>query len=165
MDARDAALRAMAKKNSEKVIAVNKKAFHDYFIEERYEAGIVLTGTEVKSIRAGTVSLKDSYGILEAGELFLVNCHVSPYKFGNIANHDPLRKRKLLLHKNQIVKLGVKVTERGFTLVPLRIYLKKGKIKIEMGLVKGKKLYDKREAARQKAIKKDMELTRKEYGY
>lgn len=155
----------MAKKTKEKVIAVNKKAFHNYFIESRHEAGIVLTGTEVKSIRAGTVSLKDSYALIESGEMFLVNCHVSPYKFGNIANHEPLRKRKLLLHKNEIVKLGVKVTERGFTLVPLRLYFKKGVIKVELGLVKGKKLYDKREAARQKAIKKDMEITRKEYGY
>jgi len=155
----------MAKKTKEKVVVVNKRAYHDYFIESHYEAGIVLTGTEVKSIRAGTVSLKDSYAHIENSEMFLVNCHVSPYKFGNYANHEPLRKRKLLLHKKEIIKLGIKVTIRGFTLVPLRIYLKKGKIKVELGLAKGKKLYDKREVARQKAIKKDMELTRKEYGY
>jgi len=155
----------MAKNKKEKVFAVNKKAFHEYFIEDRYEAGIALTGTEVKSIRNGTISLKDSYANLKNSELFLLNCHISPYKFGNYANHDPLRERKLLLHKKEIIKLGIKVTERGYTLIPLKVYLKEGKIKVELGLAKGKKFYDKREAAKQKAIKKDMEMERKEYGY
>ena len=155
----------MAKSKDEKVVVVNKRAFHHFFIEDRYEAGIVLQGTEVKAIRQGSVSLKDSYANFQDNELFLLNCHISPYKFGNYANHDPLRKRKLLLHRRELIRLGTKITQRGFTLIPLKIYIKKGKIKVELGLAKGKKLYDKREVARQKTIKKEMEQARKEEGF
>ncbi len=141
----------------EKVLCVNKKAFHDYHIEESYEAGIALQGTEVKSLRLGKANLKDSYVRIEDGEAFLYNTHISPYPFGHQSNHDPERTRKLLLHKREIRRLAGKIQERGYTLIPLKIYLKRGIIKIELGLAKGKTLYDKREELKRKAAAREME--------
>jgi SsrA-binding protein len=138
------------KQTGEKVIATNKKAFHDYFILEKLEAGIALLGTEVKAIREGRLNLKDSYATVRAGEAFLINCHISPYSHGNRENHDPTRNRKLLLHMREIQKLIGKSQEKGLTLVPLRVYLKRGKVKVELGVARGKKLYDKRETERRK---------------
>lgn len=129
-----------------KVVATNRKARHDYNIEETVEAGIVLTGTEIKSIRAGRMNLQDSFAQVRGGEVWLVGAHISPYTHGNRENHEPLRERKLLLHRREINKLTGKVQERGYTLVPLRVYLKEGRAKVELGLARGKKLYDKREA-------------------
>ncbi|KGG80814.1 single-stranded DNA-binding protein [Caloranaerobacter azorensis H53214] len=134
----------MVKNSNIKVIARNKKARHDYFIEETFEAGIVLTGTEVKSIRQGRVNLKDSYAVVEDGEVFINNMHISPYEQGNIYNTDPLRKRKLLLHKREINKLIGYTTQKGYSLIPLSIYIKNGLVKLELSIAKGKKLYDKR---------------------
>jgi len=140
-----------------KVIAENRKAFHDYFVEQRYEAGIILTGTEIKSIRAGKVNLKDSYADIQDGEVWINQMHISPYEQGNRFNHDPLRKRKLLLHKAEIAKLAGKVQQQGMTLIPLKIYLKQGLAKIELGLCKGKKIYDKREDLAKRDAKRQME--------
>ncbi|EOD00752.1 SsrA-binding protein SmpB [Caldisalinibacter kiritimatiensis] len=134
----------MAKNSNKKIIANNKKARHDYYIEETFEAGIVLKGTEVKSVRQGKVNLKDSYAIVENGEVFIYNMHISPYEKGNIYNVDPLRVRKLLLHKREIRKLIGYTTQKGYSLIPLRLYLKNGLVKIELSIAKGKKLYDKR---------------------
>jgi SsrA-binding protein len=139
----------------EKLIASNKKALHDYFILEKMEAGIVLTGTEVKSIREGRVNLKDSYALVRNGETFLYNCHVSPYSHGNRENHDPLRPRKLLLHMKEIRRLIGKSQEKGLTLVPLRMYMKRGRVKIELGVARGKKLYDKRETEKRKEMDRE----------
>jgi SsrA-binding protein len=147
---------------SEKVICNNKKAYHDYFIEEKFEAGMVLTGTEVKSLRMGKANLNDSFALVRSGEAFLNNLHISPYDFGNRENHDPDRMRKLLLHKQEITKLFSKIREQGYSLVPLRLYLKKGMVKVELGLAKGKKLYDKREDLKQKDHKRDMAQALKE---
>jgi SsrA-binding protein len=147
-----------------KVVARNKKARFEYFIEEKFEAGLVLVGTEVKSLRAGKVSLKDSYGSVRDGEVFLVGAHITPYSHGTHINHKPERERKLLLHKREIKKLYGKTRERGFTLVPLSIYFKKGKAKLEMGLGKGKAKYDKREAIKKKDEKRDMDRAMKERG-
>ena len=130
-----------------KLIASNRKAFHDYFVDERYEAGIALFGTEVKSLRQGQVNLKDSYCYIDNGELFVKGMHISPYEKGNIFNRDPLRERKLLMHKKEILKLFAKVSQKNFTLVPLSLYFSNGKVKVELGLCRGKKLYDKRESA------------------
>lgn len=130
----------------EKSVATNRKAYHDYFIEETYEAGIALTGTEIKSIRAGRVNLRDSYAQVKDGEIWLQNAHVSPYEHGNRANHDPKRPRRLLMHKREILRLQASTQERGFTLVPLRMYIKRNRAKVEIGLARGKKLYDKRAA-------------------
>ena len=127
-----------------KLIANNKKAFHDYFIDEKYEAGIELFGTEVKSIRMGKCSIKESFIRIEKGEVYITGMHISPYEKGNIFNKDPLRCRKLLLHKNEILKLKGKIAEKGFTLVPLQVYFKGSLVKVEIGLARGKKLYDKR---------------------
>ncbi len=140
-----------------KVISRNRKARHDYHIEEAYEAGIVLTGTEVKSIRNARVNLKDSYARVEGNELFLYNMHVSPYEQGNRFNHDPLRIRKLLMHKAEIARLAGKINEKGYALIPLNIYLSGGLIKIELGLGRGKKLYDKRRDIAEKDSKREME--------
>ena len=129
-----------------KNIAANRRARHEYFIEETFETGIVLTGTEVKSLRLGKGNLQDSYAMIQNGEIFLLNCHISPYDFGNRFNHDPLRSRKLLMHRDQIRKLFAKTREKGLTLVPLQMYFnEKGRVKVEIALAKGKKLYDKRE--------------------
>ncbi len=141
----------MAEKSiGEKIVATNKKAFHDYFILEKIEAGICLLGTEVKAIREGRLNLKDSYAIVQGGEMFLFHCHISPYSHGNIENHDPTRTRKLLLHEREIRKLIGKTQEKGLTVVPLRVYFKRGLIKVELGVARGKKLIDKRETERRK---------------
>lgn len=126
-------------------LATNRKARHDYFIEETLEAGIVLTGTEVKSIRQGRLNLKDSYALIRDGEVFLDGVHISPYEQGNIFNVDPERRRKLLLHRHEILRLKRQLDQKGLTLVPLRVYLVRGRVKVELGLARGKKLYDKRE--------------------
>lgn len=140
-----------------KVIAENRKARHEYFVEEKYEAGIILTGTEIKSIRASRVNLKDSYAEVIQGEVWLNQMHISPYEQGNRFNHDPLRKRKLLLNRSEISKMVGKVQQQGMTLIPLRIYLKQGLAKIELGLCKGKKSYDKREDIAKRDAKRQME--------
>jgi len=140
-----------------KLIAQNKKAFHDYFIEETLEAGIALTGTEVKSLRAGRVNLRDSYAAVERGELFLIGMHISPYEQGNIFNHDPLRARKLLVHAQELRRLYGKVQVAGYTLVPTKLYFKDGLVKVEIGLAKGKALYDKRQTLAKKEAERDME--------
>ena len=131
-------------------LGVNRQAWHEYFFLDRFEAGMVLTGTEVKSARGGRVSLRDSYALLKDGELWLLNCHISPYSHGNYMNHETLRTRKLLLHKEELRRLTGKTHERGLTLIPLRIYLKRGRIKAEIALAKGKKEYDKRETIRRR---------------
>jgi SsrA-binding protein len=138
------------KQAGEKVVSTNKKAYHEYFILEKMEAGICLLGTEVKAIREGRLNLKDSYATIQSGEAFLFKCHISPYSHGNLENHDPTRSRKLLLHQREIRKLIGKTQEKGLTLVPLRVYFKKGKIKVELGVARGKKLIDKRETERRK---------------
>ncbi|RNC27978.1 MAG: SsrA-binding protein [Candidatus Dichloromethanomonas elyunquensis] len=140
-----------------KVIAENRKARHEYFVEEKYEAGIILTGTEIKSIRAGRVNLKDSYAEVIQGEVWLNQMHISPYEQGNRFNHDPLRKRKLLLNRSEISKMFGKVQQQGMTLIPLKIYLTQGLAKIELGLCKGKKNYDKRDDLAKKDAKRQME--------
>jgi SsrA-binding protein len=141
----------MAEKQAgEKVVATNKKAFHEYFILDKMEAGISLLGTEVKAIREGRLNLKDSYALVKNGEALLFNCHISPYSHGNRENHEPTRPRKLLLHRQEIRKLIGKTQEKGLTLTPLRVYFKRGKIKVELGVARGKKLVDKRESERRK---------------
>ena len=149
----------MSEKNTNgvKIIAQNKKAYHDYFVEEKYEAGVELFGTEVKSIRAGKVNIKESYCDIKDGEVFVVGMHISPYEQGNIYNKDPLRPKKLLLHKREILKLFGLVSQKGYTLVPLQVYLSKSKVKIEIGLCRGKKLYDKRDDMARHDAKRDME--------
>lgn len=148
-----------------KTIAQNKKARHDYFIEETYEAGIELFGTEVKSIRQGRVNLKDSWCSIDKGEIFVNGMHISPYEQGNIFNRDPIRPRRLLMHKREIMKLFHEIKKEGFTLIPLSVYFRKGKAKVQVGLCKGKKLYDKREDMAKRAAKRDMERTLKEKAY
>ena len=145
-----------------KIITENRKARHDYTIEESFEAGIELKGTEVKSMRAGKANLKDSFAIIENSELYLYGMHISPYEQGNIFNVDPLRPRRLLMHKKEILRLLGKTREQGLTLVPLIAYFKKDKIKIELALAKGKKLYDKRDAAAEKTAKREIEKAMKE---
>ena len=148
----------MLKERAEKVVATNRKAFHDYHIEERLEAGIVLKGTEVKSLREGQVNLKDSYASVDHGELVLHHCHISPYSHGNIMNHDPVRPRKLLLHRKEINKLLGKTQQKGLTLVPLRIYFSpRGLAKVELALAKGKKQYDRREAIKAREVGREVE--------
>ena len=148
----------MAKqKEKQKLIANNKKAYHDYFIEESYEAGIALHGTEVKSLRQGKCSIKESFIRIENGEVYVYGMHVSPYEKGNIFNKDPLRIKKLLLHKYEINKLSGKVAEKGLTLVPLQVYFKEGKVKVEIGLARGKKLYDKRQDIAKKDQRREAE--------
>lgn len=148
----------MAKERAEKVVATNRKAFHDYHIEERLEAGIVLKGTEVKSLREGLVNLRDSYASVDRGELVLHHCHISPYSHGNIMNHDPVRPRKLLLHRKEINKLLGKSQQKGLTLVPLRIYFSpRGLAKVELALAKGKKQYDRREAIKAREVGREVE--------
>ena len=143
-------------KGSGKVVAQNKKANHDYFIEETYEAGIVLRGTEIKSIRNGRIQLKDSFARISNGEVFLNNAHISPYEQGNQFNHDPLRERKLLLHRQQINKLIGATKQHGYSIVPLKMYLKEGFAKVLIGLAKGKKNYDKRDSLKKKEAKREM---------
>ena len=148
----------MAKgKESQKLIANNKKAYHDFFIDETYECGIALHGTEVKSMRMGKCSIKEAFVRIEDGEVFVYGMHVSPYEKGNIFNKDPLRVKKLLLHKYEINKLLGKIKEKGYTLVPLQVYFKDGKVKVEIGLARGKKLYGKREAIAKKDQRREAE--------
>ena len=147
----------MAKKETQKLVANNKKAYFDYFIDEKYEAGLALHGTEVKSLRMGKCSIKESFIRIEKGEVFVYGMHVSPYEKGNIFNKDPLRVKKLLMHRYEINKLAGKVAEKGYTLVPLQVYFKEGKAKIEIGLARGKKLYDKRESIAKNDQRREME--------
>ena len=147
----------MSAKEAIKLVANNKKAYHDYFIEEKYEAGIELFGTEVKSIRQGKCSIKEAYVTIDHGEAFVEGMNISPYEKGNIFNREPLRKRRLLLHKREIMKLAGQVQAKGYTLMPLQVYFKNGRVKIEIGLARGKKLYDKRQDIRKKDMKREME--------
>ena len=142
---------------SVKIVAKNSKAYHDYFIEEKYEAGVELAGTEVKSIRLGNVNLKDSFCIIKDGQMSVLGMHISPYEKGNIFNKEPRRPRRLLLHKREILKLFAKVKQDGYSLVPLAVYFKGPRVKLEVGLAKGKKLYDKREAAAKRDAKREMD--------
>ena len=144
-------------KNAPRVIANNKKAYHEYFVDEKYEAGIALFGTEVKSVRAGQVNLKDSYCSLKNGELFVLGMHISPYEKGNIFNREPRRDRKLLMHKREIMKLGGLVTQKGYTLVPLSMYFSGKNVKVEVGLCRGKKLYDKRDSDAERQANREMD--------
>lgn len=140
-----------------KIVCQNKKAYYDYFIEESIEAGIQLVGTEVKSLREGNANLKDSYVIIKNSEVFLFNCHISPYSHGNILNHDPLRTRRLLLHKKEIERLKGKIQQKGYTLIPLKIYFKGPYAKVEIGLAKGKRQYEKRETIKEREARRDIE--------
>lgn len=144
-------------KENDSLVVSNRKAFHDYFIEETLEAGIVLAGTEVKSLREGRINLKDSFARVENGEVLLYNCHISPYSHGNLSNHDPTRTRKLLLQRREIERLLGKAQQKGYTLVPLKIYFKRGWAKVEIGLAVGKKLYDKRETESKKSAQREIE--------
>ncbi|MBE7017318.1 MAG: SsrA-binding protein SmpB [Ruminococcaceae bacterium] len=146
-----------------KQAAANRKAFHDYYVLERYEAGIELFGTEVKSIRAGTLNLKDSFCTIKDGEIFIRGMHISPYEQGNIFNRDPMRARRLLMHKKEILKLNSKVMQDGLALIPLSVYFKDSRVKIEVGLCKGKKLYDKRESEAKRQADRDIDRTLKNY--
>jgi SsrA-binding protein len=143
-------------KDGNREVAVNRRAFHDYFIDERLEAGMVLTGTEVKSLRAGKVNLRDGFVRVEADAAWLENVHISPYAQGNISNHEPLRPRKLLLHRNEIASLVGKVKQRGYTLIPLRVYFARNRAKVEVGLARGKRQYDKRQAMAEADAKREM---------
>ena len=147
----------MAKDISERLIANNKKAYHDFFIDETYEAGLSLAGTEVKSLRMGQCSIKEAYVGIEDGEIFVYHMHINPYEKGNIFNRDPLRKRKLLLHKNEIRKLSAGREAAGYTIVPTKVYFKNGKAKVEIALARGKKLYDKRETLAKKDAAREAE--------
>ena len=146
----------------EKLIASNRKALHDYFVLQKFEAGLALVGTEVKSLRDGAANLKDSYVNVEGGEAFLVGAHISPYTHGNLQNHEPERKRKLLLHKRELEKLRVQTTEKGLTIVPLRLYFKGGRIKAEIAVVRGKKQFDKRESEKKREADRELAAARKE---
>lgn len=147
----------MRNDNNIKVVAQNKKAYHDYFVEEKYEAGIELFGTEVKSIRAGKLNLKDSWCSVVEGEIFINGMHISPYEQGNIFNRDPMRVRRLLMHKREIIKLFSCVKQDGYSLIPLSVYFSGSRVKIEVGLCKGKKLYDKRASEAERSAKRDID--------
>jgi SsrA-binding protein len=146
-----------------KQVAANRKAMHDYTIEDAYEAGVVLTGTEIKSVRAGRVNLRDGYVQIKDGEAWLLNVHISPYDFGNRENHEPKRERKLLLHRQEIRRLQSKVNERGWTIVPLRVYLKEGRAKVEIALARGKRLYDKRDAVAERDMDRELQRAVKDW--
>ena len=150
------------KKTAGKILTVNRKARHDYFVEETYECGIALAGTEVKSLRAGAVNLKDSYCSIKDGEMFVVGMHISPYEQGNIFNRDPLRQRKLLMHKREIMKLFGYVKRDGYSLIPLSLYFKGSRVKLELGLCKGKKLHDKRDDAARRDASREMDRAMRE---
>ncbi|HUI44585.1 MAG TPA: SsrA-binding protein SmpB [Nitrospirota bacterium] len=152
----------MDNKKTDTTVTTNRKAHHDYFIEETLEAGIVLKGTEVKSLRLGLANLTDSYAIVKNNEIFLLNANISPYPYGNIMNHDPLRTRKLLIHAVEIRKLIGKMTQKGFTLIPLKIYFVRGKAKVLIGLAKGKKSFDKRDTIKEKESRREVERVVKE---
>ena len=150
------------KKSSRRIMAQNRKAFHDYFVEDRFEAGIALAGTEVKSIRKGTLNLKDSFCIIKDGQIFVHGMHISPYEQGNIFNKDPLRPRRLLMHKREITKLFNAVKQDGYSVIPLSVYFnERSKVKLELGLCKGKKLYDKRDAAAARDAKREIDRNMK----
>ena len=151
----------MARERGEKQVAANRKARHEYFVEETYECGLVLHGTEVKSMRQGRVNLKEAFCQVKGGEMWVIGMHISPYEQGNIFNVYPLRDKKLLMHKSEIRKLSSQVQRQGYTLIPLRIYLKDGRMKLELGLCKGKQLHDKRDDAAQRAAKRDIERAMK----
>lgn len=151
------------KKQSGKIIAQNKKAWHDYFVDEKYEAGIALFGTEVKSVRMGQVNLKDSYCSVKDGELFVLGMHISPYEKGNIFNREPRRERKLLMHKREIMKINGMLTQKGYTLVPLSLYFSGKNVKVELGLCRGKKLYDKRDSIAAKEVNREIDRKMKEF--
>ncbi len=154
---------AKEKDKGEKVVATNRKAFHDYHIEDKFEAGIMLRGTEVKSLREGLVNLRDSYASVNHGEVFLHNCHINPYSHGNIMNHEPLRTRKLLLHQKEITQLIGKTQQKGLTLIPLRIYFgPRGHAKVELALAKGKKQYDRRETIKEREAGREVERAMKD---
>ena len=155
----------LPKQQGIKKIADNRKAFHDYFVLERYEAGIELSGTEVKSIRAGQVNLKDSFCTVKDGELFARGLHISPYEHGNIFNKDPMRPKRLLMHKREILKLQSRVMQDGVALIPLSLYFKDSRVKLELGLCKGKKLHDKRDSAAERESKRDIDRALKERNY
>ena len=152
----------MPKPKGKKEIATNRKAFHDYFVLERFEAGIALAGTEVKSIRGGQVNMKDSYCTVKDGQLILRGMHISPYEHGSIFNRDPVRPRTLLMHKREIIKLNARIMQDGVALIPLALYLKDGKVKVELSLCKGKKLHDKRDSEAERESKRDIERMMKE---
>ncbi|MGZ8867579.1 MAG: SsrA-binding protein SmpB [Thermoanaerobaculia bacterium] len=154
----------MAAETREKLVASNKKAFHEYFVLQKVEAGLELTGTEVKSLREGRAELKDSYVIFKNGEAFLFGAHISPYTHGNIQNHDPDRTRRLLLHRKEIEKLHTQVAEKGLTVVPLRIYFKGSRVKAEIGVVRGKKLFDKRETEKRREADREAAVAMKSRG-
>ena len=143
--------------DSVKVVAKNSKAYHDYFIEDKYEAGIELAGTEVKSIRMGHVNLKDSFCVVKDGEMSVIGMHISPYEKGNIFNKDPMRQRRLLMHKREILRLFARIKQDGYSLIPLSIYFRGPRVKLELGLAKGKKLYDKRDSAAARDAKREMD--------
>ena len=147
----------MPRQKGIKPVAQNKKAYHEYFVEEAYECGLSLQGTEVKSIREGRINLKESFCMIRNGEIFAEGMHISPYEQGNVFNHDPLRPKKLLMHKNEIRKLAGLVSRQGYTLIPLKVYLKDGRMKLELGLCKGKQLHDKRDAAAERDAQRDIE--------
>ena len=153
-----------AKQKGVKEITANRKAFHEYFVLERYEAGIELAGTEVKSIRGGNVNLKDAFCTIKNGELFIRGMHISPYEHGNIFNKDPVRPRRLLMHKREILKLNARVMQDGVALIPLSLYFKDSRVKVELGLCKGKKLHDKRDAAAKRDAGREMDRALKERG-
>lgn len=153
------------KKKTQKIIAQNKKARHDYFVDETYEAGVVLSGTEIKSVRAGAVNLKDSYCSFEGGEIFAVGVHISPYEQGNRFNHQPLRDKKLLMHRKEILKLQGRVQQKGFSIIPLSLYFSGSYVKMEIGLCRGKKLYDKRESDAERQADRTMERHLKDRNY
>ena len=152
----------MEKKDQNHTIAQNKKAFHDYFVEESLEAGIELAGTEVKSLRQGKVNLKDAWCSVDDGEMILKGCHISPYEQGNIFNKDPMRPRRLLMHKREIMRLYGKVKQDGYSLIPLEVYFKGSRVKVKVGLCKGKKLYDKRQSAAERDAKRQIDRAMKE---
>ena len=154
-----------AKQKGTKKIAENRKAFHDYFVLERFEAGIELAGTEVKSIRAGQVNMKDCFCTIKDGELFVRGMHISPYEHGNIFNKDPVRARRLLMHKREIMKLNARIMQDGVALIPLSLYFKDSRVKVELGLCKGKKLYDKRSSEAERQSKRDIDRMIKEKNY
>lgn len=151
------AARPVQDEKAVKIVSVNRQAYHDYTVERTIEAGIALVGTEIKSIRDGKANLRSSYALIRQGEVWLENAHIAVYDFGNRYNHEPLRKRKLLLHRREIAQLEARVAAKGLTLIPLKLYLKGGRAKIELGLCKGKKLYDKREAIAERDVKREME--------
>ena len=154
-----------AKQKDVKEITANRKAFHEYFVLERFEAGIELAGTEVKSIRGGNVNLKDAFCTIKNGELFIRGMHVSPYEHGNIFNKDPVRPRRLLMHKREILKLNARVMQDGVALIPLSLYFKDSRVKVELGLCKGKKLHDKRDSEADRQSKRDIDRMMKERNY